>query len=218
MGKRSSFHSLIAAVTIAVALASCDRKTPTSPPNAQPGPNAAAVVRIEIVAPAEIAPGEFVQLRANAVKPDGSVENVTHRVQWYSEVSDILELSSTGQATGRNRGEVLATARFDGRTATERVLVLPKGTYRLGGTISELGVELPGVILEVLSGVGEGFRTVSGFDGSYALYGVRGAIRLRLKKEGYINGLQDLDVSAHRSQDFGMAAEREYSPDTMVRE
>jgi len=55
----------------------------------------------------------------------------------------------------------------------------------------------------VISGVGEGLTTLSGF-----VYGVSGPIRLQLRKEGYLNGAPQLEVSEHRNADFDITAER----------
>ena len=63
--------------------ASCD-KSPTSPRPPEQGRSTpvttVTTVRIELVAPSEIAPGESVQLTANAIKSNGSVER-THRFE-----------------------------------------------------------------------------------------------------------------------------------------
>ncbi len=210
MRERDCFLSLLGALATAGALASCD-KGPTRPGG---GGGPSTVIRIEIVAPPELGPGESVQLRANAIKSDGSLENVTDRAQWTSGTSEIVQLSATGLATGGNRGEVLVTARFGGVSGTARIWVLPKGTHRLAGTIVDFGAPLSDVTVAVIAGVGEGLTTVSGLDGSYALYGVSGSIRLRLSKEGYTDSFQQLDVTAHRIQDFGMSRERKADPYT----
>jgi len=163
---------------------------------------------MELVAPSEIAPGESVQLTANAIKSDGSVENVSSQSQWTPTDSQVVQLSSTGFATGKNRGEQVVSARFSGRSATARIFVLPQGTFRLAGTIQETGLGLANVALTVTSGVGEGLTTLSGVGGAYALYGVSGPVRIQLKKEGYLNDVQQIDVTGHRTQDFVLVAER----------
>jgi hypothetical protein len=69
-----------AAGALSLGLVSCD-KSPTSPsPATSPAPS--AFVRLELVAPQELALGESIQLAANAVKSDGSVENVTSQARW----------------------------------------------------------------------------------------------------------------------------------------
>ncbi|HXG55467.1 MAG TPA: hypothetical protein VNJ03_08835, partial [Vicinamibacterales bacterium] len=88
------------------------------------------------------------------------------------------------------------------------ILVLPKGTFRLTGTVRESGFGIANVTLTVISGVGEGLTTVSGSGGLYVFYGVSGPVQIQSKKHGYLNGTQRLDVTAHRTSDFDIAPER----------
>jgi hypothetical protein len=193
---------------LALVLASCGR-SPTSPPGPDQGstPLTGATVRVELVAPTDIAPGESVQLTLNAIKLDGSVENVSSQSQWSPLDSSIVQLTSTGLATGVNRGEQLVSVRFAGRSANARILVLPKGTFRLTGKVQDSGFGLGNVTLTVLSGAGEGLTTLTGADGAYAFYGVGGLVRIQLKKEGYLNDVEQIDVTANRTQDFALIAE-----------
>ncbi len=182
---------------------------PTSPPGA-PGPTPpASVVRLELIAPPEIAPGDSVQLTANAIKSDGSVENVSNQAAWTTSDTSVLQVTSTGLATGKNRGQAYVNFHFVGRNpASARIFVLPKGTFRLTGTIQESGFGIAGVTVTVTSGIGEGLATLSGATGFYAVYGVSGPVQLQVKKEGYRNGIQSLDVTAHRTYDFNVEVER----------
>ncbi|HYU79673.1 MAG TPA: hypothetical protein VEK56_11855 [Vicinamibacterales bacterium] len=125
--------------------------SPSSAPN--------AIVRLELVAPPEIAPGESVQLTANTVKSDGSLENVTSQAQWTASsvpTSAVLTLTATGLATAGERGRALVTVHFAGLTANTAMLVLPKGTFRLTAKITEAGVELKNVAVTMISGIREG--------------------------------------------------------------
>ncbi len=201
---RSRVVAVVLTAGAAFALASCD-KGPTRPGG---GGGSSAVNRIEIVAPPEIAPGEGVQLRANAIKSDGSLENVTDRAQWTSGTSEIVQLSATGLATVGNRGEVFVTARFGGVSGTARIWVLPTGTFRLSGSVKEITFGVAGVSVTVVSGIGEGLTTETGADGAYALYGVSGSVRIRLKKPGYLEGVQEVNVTTHRTQDLEIVPER----------
>jgi hypothetical protein len=209
MAIRSRSLAAVAGIGLVLAFVSCD-KSPTSPrPPQQPGPPPPAVVlRLELVAPPEIAPDETVQLTANAIKSDGSVENVSSQAQWTQPIATVLQLSSSGLATGKNRGETVVTARFSGRSANARIFVLPKGTFRLAGTIKESGFGIEKVTVAVISGVGEGLTTVSGAGGSFVLYGVAGPVRIHLKKDGYLNTLEQIDVTAHGTREFSMVPER----------
>jgi len=202
----SRYVAASAAIGLIVVFASCD-KSPTSPRPAEQGTSSTVtIVRLELVAPSEIAPGESVQLTANAIKSDGSVENVSGQAQWTTGLN--VEVSSTGLATGKNRGEQAVSARFSGRSAEATIFVLPKGTFRLAGTVHDGGFGLENVALTVISGVGEGLTSLSGVDGAYAFYGVSGPVTVQLKKEGYLNSIQQISVTAHSTQDFNLDPER----------
>jgi hypothetical protein len=198
----------IAAVVL-VALSSCDRRSPTSPIVPPPGgPTPAPVIRIELLAPSEIEPDESVQLTANAVKSDGSVENVTSQSQWSPTSSQVLQISPTGLATGRNRGEVFVSARYSGRSASKQIFVLPRGTFRLNGFVKETGFGIGGVTVSVASGTGQGLSTITNFVGGYALYGVSGPVQLQTQKDGYVTGTHALTVTNHGSRDLEIVADR----------
>ena len=204
-------HLLVAgAAGFALLLASCNRN-PAGPggPTPPPPPPAPATVRIEIVGPSEIAPGESVQLTANAIKTDGSVENVTAQTQWSTNSPAILQVNTSGLATGKTNGETFVHARFGQRGASRGILVLPSGTFRLSGTVKESGFGIDGASVTVISGIGEGLTVQSGVGGFYTLYGVKGVVRIHTKKDGYQNTLQQLDVTAHGTQDVEMVAVRE---------
>ncbi len=212
IGSRAGRLGIGATIVFGLALASCN-KSPTGPgpagrPSSPGGPPPGSLVRIEVSAPPAIAPGEAVQLTANAVKSDGSVENVSTQAQWSTSTPHLLEISPTGMARGLATGDVFLFARFQNRSAAARTVVVPAGTFRLTGRISEGGVGLENVSLEVLSGVGEGLRTASTTDGRYALYGVGGTVRLHAKKDGYANRIEAIDVTEHSSLDFEVTADR----------
>lgn len=206
-------RSLAVAVVIGLVLGavSCDGKPPTAPPPVPPpsgGTAPVSLVRIELVAPQEIAPGESVQLTTNAIKSDGSVENVSSQALWTPTDTPFLQLSSTGLATGKNRGTAFVNASFSGRSAQAQIYVVPKGTFLLTGTVKESGFGIEKVTVAVISGVGEGLTTVSGLGGSFALYGVAGPVRIHLKKDGYLDTLEQIDVTAHGTREFSLVAER----------
>jgi hypothetical protein len=202
-----------AAAALVVGLAACERRSPTSPILPRPsqpvgGTPSVTVIRIELEAPAEIAPGESVQLALKAFKSDGSVEDISGQATWTSSARQVLGLASTGLASGLIAGESVVTASYAARGAVQRIFVLPKGTFRLGGVVTEDGLPIESVAVTVTSGVGEGLTASTGVDGSYTFYGVAGTARLLAKKEGYLNAVQQVDVTQHRTYDFAMTLER----------
>ncbi|MEO5896723.1 MAG: carboxypeptidase-like regulatory domain-containing protein, partial [Vicinamibacterales bacterium] len=169
----------------------------------------ATLIRVELAAPGSIAPGESVQLTATAVKSDNSVENVTALAQWTSSDRAVLEISSTGVAKTIARGEAVVTARYLFRSATTRTFVLPAGTYRLNGTVTDSGVGIAGVTVTVIGNVGEELTTITDGQGMYVLYGVRDRVRLQAKAPGYHNRIEEIDVADHRTFNFGIVPERQ---------
>lgn len=159
-----------------------------------------------------MAPGESVQLTANAVKSDGTVENVSSQAQWTAQSvpasAVVLALTGTGLATGRDQGRAVVTLRFAGFTADATILVLPKGTFRLAGRITEDGVGLENVTLTVIAGVGQGLTAHTGASGGYELFGVAGPVQIRASKDGYLDKAQQVDVTAHGSLTFELTAYR----------
>jgi hypothetical protein len=196
------------AVALALALTSCD-KNPTSPaPTPAAGGNVPAtptVVRIMIAGADSVEPGGSAQLSATAIKSDGSSEDVTNRTTWSSTNGGVLTVNSEGLLNGRARGEALVFGRYQTRSASLTVLVLPKDTFRLTGQVTDSGVGLPGVTVMVIGGIGEGMTVTTDGSGNYAFYGVAGTVRLHAKKDGYLNQIQEIQVAAHRSAEIQMS-------------
>src|SRR5262245_54945995 len=88
--------AVTAAAMLVVGFAACDRgpENPIrpGPPPTPPTPptTPVSIVRLDLVGPTEIAPHESVQLTLNAVKTDGSVENVTAQANWTSTVEQVV--------------------------------------------------------------------------------------------------------------------------------
>ncbi|MEO5895004.1 MAG: carboxypeptidase regulatory-like domain-containing protein [Vicinamibacterales bacterium] len=201
-----TFLAIAIAILLPLGGASCDQPPVTAPGPMSPAPG---FLRLELMVPESIAPGESVQLRAQVVKFDNSVEAVTGLVQWASSNRNVLEISSTGVARGVDRGEALIEVRYQSRGASTSTFVLPPGTYRLTGTVTDSGIGLPGVSVRVVDGVGQGLTTATNENGTYALYGVRDRVRLQAKSAGFFDQVHELDVADHRILDFEMRLERQ---------
>jgi hypothetical protein len=180
-----------------LAVVSCDKNSPTNPPTPS-----SPIVTVRLIAPEQIAPGGSVQLTADAVKTDGTTENVNRQAVWSSTNPAILQVTPLGLASARARGESIVSAQYGGKLAEARIFVLPDGTFRLVGRVGESGFGVAGASVTVVSGTGQGLTTDSASDGSYRLYGVSGAVRIRVQKEAYEDGLHDVSVTAHGTRDF----------------
>lgn len=195
------------ALFVVVLVASCKdgptRPTPNTNPSPAPTPTA-ALVSIRIVAPASVAPGASVPLVVNATRSDGTTADVTSQVTWFSSNSRVVEVAN-GVVRGQDRGEASIQARYQGRFASALMLVLPEGTFKLSGAVTDTGIGVDGVTVAVISGTGEGLSAITDLPGSYRLYGVAGSVRLHAKKAGYENRIEALDVTTHRTADIDMS-------------
>ena len=202
------------ALVIATVGTSCDRLPPRpSPGPAQGPPPPVTTLRIEITTPGVIAPGAAAKLRATAIKSDSSTEDVSDRTRWKSADERFLQVTPDGVATGLAIGEARVDATYqspDGtRYASAPLTVLVPGTFKLSGWITDNGAAIPGATLTVISGVGEGLSTTTAADGLFNLYGVAGRIRLQAKRDGFLNQIEELDVTTSTQRIFSMTPDRE---------
>jgi hypothetical protein len=209
LNSRRLLHLRLGAGVVLVLWAgSCNKNSPTSPRSIEPVPDLGtaardqgtpALTRLQVIAPAQIAPGESIQLTARATRIDGVVEDVTTQAQWTTVSSPVLQLSATGFASGGERGREIVTTRFGGMSASAQLLVLPAGTFALSGSVLDGTFGLADVRVTVVSGAAAGLTTTTAADGTYSLYGVSGPLQVRFTKHRYEDALHSLDVSAHRA-------------------
>jgi hypothetical protein len=80
------------------------------------------------------------------------------------------------------------------------VIVVPAGTYRLLGSVTEaddVSAPVVNARVEVTGGQTVGFSAMTGADGQYRLYGVAGDMTFRVSKDGYQTQTQNLSVWDH---------------------
>ena len=138
-----------------------------------------------------------------------SVLDVTGQAQWSVSGTKVLEVSATGLAKGIGAGEAFISVRYQSRSASKSVLVLPAGTYRLKGRVTDDGVGLEGVTMtSVIGGPGAGHGHGDGLRRVvYVLYGVGGHVRLQAKRADS-NAIRELDLANHRTFDVEMTPDR----------
>jgi hypothetical protein len=93
--------------------------------------------------------------------------------------------------------------------STKEVIVVPDGTYRLIGRVSDpVGSAGPveGARVEVLEGPARGLSSGTSSTGQFALYGVSGDTILRVSKEGYQIRELRVVVTDHQVLDISMTA------------
>jgi hypothetical protein len=164
--------------------------------------------RLELGVPSQIAPGESRPLVARAIRPDGSIVDVTTQARWTQRTgAETASLTSTAiglTATGIRPGSSQVSASFGDLTAESEILVLPPGTFRLIGQVTNQRAPLPDATVSVMTGVGEGLTVRTDAAGTYALYGVAGRVHIRASKDGYFDKADLIEVNAHSSLGFEM--------------
>ncbi len=195
--------ALSAAIVLALLFAACDR----NPRRPTPVPGAPSVVRLEVTGPGSIAPGGAEQFRATAHMSDGSQRDVTTEAAWNSANASIISISSAGLATAHDRGEADIRVAFSEVMSTKRVMVLPRGTFKVSGQGARRG----------------GRRDRCARRGScrvrHRTLDTQPGWRLRLVwyfrpdadsgfEEGYQPRIENLDVTDHRTLDIGLALVR----------
>jgi hypothetical protein len=183
---------------LAAALSSCGRN-----PSAPTGPS--TLVSAKVLAPPTIAPGSTAQLSALATYSDGSTKDVTTAVQWHSSDTSILTISATGLASGVQIGDVFITAASSsGVSATQSIVVVPAGTFRLSGQVTGFGLPVNGALVQVTAGIGAGLSSSTAGGGTYRLYGVAGDIQVTVSKATYVTITQPVNVNSNTSLSFDL--------------
>jgi Carboxypeptidase regulatory-like domain len=200
--------TMTAVVTLAVFAACSDGPTrPSPPPATPPAPRPASVhvVRVEIVGLDSIQPSESVQYSAIGHQSDGTTRDLTNEASWQATDPSVLTISSTGLATGHNRGEVYLSVSAGASGGSRNVMVLPSGTYRLAGTVKDEGTGVAGARVEITAGAGRGFAAITDIFGSYSVYGVAGDIEVRVTRTEFQELRRSLRVTSHQTAHFDLS-------------
>ena len=158
------------------------------------------------MAPGQIAPGESTALVANGIRADGSIKDVTTEVRWTqrtgAETANLTLTSSGLTATATRPGSFFVVATLANLTAEAEVLVLPPGTFRLTGQVTDEGAPVREAEVSVISGTGQGLTAGTDGHGKYELYGLAGLVHIRVSKDGYFDKADRIDVRAHIAHAF----------------
>ena len=216
MRNDSRVAPLAAAIAVVGLTAACDNEPQRI---AGPSPNAEpVVVSVEINGPDSIPPGQSAQFNVVARLSDGTSQTSAN-VRWFPD-NRFIRIDSSGLATaGQLTGETTLSAEVTSSgTAPEyqaargalrgskEVLILPDGTYRMVGVITENvspAVPILGARVEITGGTP--LVAITDHEGRYGLYGVPGVADIRVTREGYHPHVQRVQLAEHVTQNFQLA-------------
>jgi hypothetical protein len=200
----------------AAALLACHGSTP-APSAVHLG--VSAPVALTVIGPSMLAPGETAQYTAVATMSDHTTQDYTSKAGWGPGISSVLTVDRNGQATAVAPGDGFILANIEATpprstccSARTSVLVLAPNTYRLTGNVLESGLPVQGATITVLSGVGSGLSTITNYDGEYRVYGVAGALQIRMTKRGYVDIVKTFTASQNDVLDFPDAHQQQTLP------
>jgi hypothetical protein len=153
-----------------------------------------------------VPPGTSAQYKVIGQISDGTTQDLTTSSTWRSSDDGVLAISESGGASGGKAGEVVLAAEKNGKRASLQVLVLAPGTFRVTGLVSDSGTAIPGATVDVLNGSRAAMTTQTDADGIYRLYGLSGAIELRVRALGYPEQVRALTVTDGARYDFALPA------------
>ena len=208
---RQSHVLIAAAVSLAGLLAACGDDSPA-------GPTPTDVTKVEINGPSTIAPGQTAYYSVIETLTNGTTRALP-TAQWSSSNTSLVQITSGGAATAQPRnGEAVLTVRTT-RQASKEIIVLPNGTFRLVGTISDAGpanLPIPGAQVEVVGGP----SVTTASSGTYRLIGVPPDAEIRISREGYTAHQERVQLTGHATRNFRLTVDdtgRNYSgPYTLV--
>jgi hypothetical protein len=160
---------------------------------------------LTINGPATVAPGSSAAFTAVGRFSNGSTQDATAQVTWRSSNTAVLSIAPNGLATAGAAGEAQLQATVLAATATVTVMVLPTGTFRLTGVVSESGLAVGGATVAVTAGQGTGLSTTTDAAGAFRLYGVAGDVQIQVSKNGYSPASRTLMVGSNSLADFSIA-------------
>jgi hypothetical protein len=196
----------IVSAALAGLLTACDIGPGPSP---LPRPN---TVLLEMHGPGSIPPGGTAQFTLIEHASGDLTRDVTRDAVWRSSNSSVLSISSHGLAAGRQIGDSHLSASLpNGRSTTKEVIVVPAGTYRLTGRVTEADaptLPIADARVEVTAGPAAGLSTTTTRDGEYRLHGMSGETQVQVAKDGYEPHVQSVAILDHLTQNFQLRFRR----------
>jgi hypothetical protein len=174
------------------------------------GPGEPVLAALEIVGPATLPPGGTAQYSLRGRWSDASVREVTTGITWRSAVTAVVSIDPSGRAVAVERGASTITAVANNRSAGKSIQVLPDGTFRLSGRVSETaaaGVPIESALVEADSDR-DRLTALTDARGNFYMFGVRPDAGLRVSKDGYTTHEQRLNLTADTDLNVTLALTR----------
>lgn len=173
-------------------------------PSGPSGPSGPTAGSLDVTAPSTIAPGASVRLRAVLQMSDGSSRDVTDQAIWSTTTPEVLRLQSGGTVSGVSLGDGLVRVAAQSIVKDVPIMVLPDGTFRLTGKVSDAtdGFALSGVAVSART-LDDGVVHSATTDrtGSYRLYGVRGETVVTFSRNLFETLEVRRNIQSHQSID-----------------
>jgi hypothetical protein len=183
-----------------------------------PSPPLLTVTAVTIAGPASVHPGNSAQFTAMLQLEDGT-ERAATSARWFSSSPAVLSIDTNTGVASTPFGffgeatlsvEVPLAAGLTGQARGSReILVMPDGTFRVVGAVTEADRERQGVpdaILEVRLTEDLSSRPVAGANtdatGRYRLYGVPAESYLHVRRGGYVPVTERIQIGSHTTRDF----------------
>jgi hypothetical protein len=118
---------------------------------------------------------------------------------------DASGLVTAGQLLGEDTLTAEVMTGSGVRRSTKEILVLPQGTFRMVGVVTEDGpppTPIVGARVEVAGGTP---NAITDWDGRFRLYGVPAMGTIRVTRDGYQPHVQGVQITDHVTQNFQMA-------------
>jgi hypothetical protein len=140
---------------------------------------------------------------------DGTVKaaSTSMGVRWRSSDSDVIIVDASGMARAVGpHGEAMLTAELTTGGSVKRsakeVLVLPDGTFRMVGKVTEADSPSVGVADSVIETNPGGATTTTDGLGQYRIYGVPPDAEVRISATGYQAHVESLQLNGHATRNF----------------
>ena len=170
-----------------------------------------SIARVEITGPASVAPGGTARLAVMAKMSDGSTRTMADGPEWKTSNPSLLVVAADGTVSGRKVGEANVTAVVESRnvmplTSVREVVVVPDGTFRVIGRVTERDAPgpVPAATVEVIAAGVVVAAATTDADGRYRLYGVPPDAAIRATREGYAPVEVRDPIASHTTLNFAL--------------